>query len=166
MRATEVTCVKAAGHCSRQNIITSASTVLPAILNVRLGAQREQQQLREGCFPEMMMQRGLEPPSNGTDSKKVDTGDAAQGPSEVPCGCTAAPCTLAESAAKCSQCWRSLWKGAGAPTRRNMHHTRRGTQHPGSMCDFPQVPWCLPPCVCTLQPCAGRPALGEARFRT
>jgi len=34
---------KAAGHCSRQNIITSASTVLPAILHVRLGALREQQ---------------------------------------------------------------------------------------------------------------------------
>jgi len=45
---------KAAGHCSRQNIITSASTVLPAILNVRLGALREQQQLREGCFLEMI----------------------------------------------------------------------------------------------------------------
>jgi len=74
---------QAAGHCSRQNIITSASTVLPAILNVRLGALREQQQLREGCFPEMIMQRGLEPPSNGTDSKKGDTGDAAEGPSEV-----------------------------------------------------------------------------------
>ena len=93
---------KAAGHCSRQNIITSASTVLPAILNVRLGALREQQQLREGCFPKMIMQRGLEPPSNGTDRKKGDTGDAAQGLSEVypdPL-VPAAPCTLAESSGK------------------------------------------------------------------
>jgi len=32
---------QAAGHCSLQNLITSASTVLPAILNVRLGALRE-----------------------------------------------------------------------------------------------------------------------------
>jgi len=85
---------KAAGHCSRQNIITSASTVLPAILNVRLGALREQQQLHEGCFPEMIMQRGLEPPSNGTDSKKGDTGDAAQGPSEVSRGSTGACCPV------------------------------------------------------------------------
>jgi len=46
---------QAAGHCPRQNIIASTSTVLPAILNVRLGALREHQQLREGCFPEMIM---------------------------------------------------------------------------------------------------------------
>ena len=43
------------------------------------------------------MQRGLEPPSNGTDSKKGDAGDAAQGPSEVSRGSTGVPCTLAES---------------------------------------------------------------------
>jgi len=86
---------KAAGHCSRQNIITSASTVLPAILNVRLGALREQQQiLREGFFPEMIMQRGLEPPSNGADSKKGDIVDAAQGPNEVSHGSTSACCPV------------------------------------------------------------------------
>jgi len=45
----------------------------------------------------MIMQRGLEPPSNGTDSKKGDAGDAAQGPSEVSRGSTGVPCTLAES---------------------------------------------------------------------
>ena len=85
---------KAAGHFWQQNIITSASTVLPAILNVRLFALREQQQLREDCFPEMIVQRGLEPASNGTDSKKGDTGDAAQGQSEASRGSTGACCPV------------------------------------------------------------------------
>jgi len=85
---------KAARHCWRQNIITPASTVLPAILNVQLGALREQQQLREGCFPEMITQRGLEPPSNSTDSKQGDTGDAAQGARKVSRGSTGACCPV------------------------------------------------------------------------
>jgi len=68
--------------------------VLPAILHVRLGALREQQQLREDCFPEMIMHTGLEPPSNGTDSKKGDTGDDAQGLSEVSRGSTGACCPV------------------------------------------------------------------------
>jgi len=89
----------ATGHCSRQNIIASASTVLPAILNVRLGALREQQQLREGCFPEMVMHRGLEPPSNVPDSISETHGT----PPRVRERCRAdalvpvAPRTLAES---------------------------------------------------------------------
>jgi len=103
MRATEVTCVKfhgktqhfwvlldtrhakkqAAGHILRQNIITLAPTVMHAILNMRLGALLKQQLLREGCFPEMIMQRGLEPLSNDSDNKKRDTGDATQYPSEM-----------------------------------------------------------------------------------
>jgi len=38
--------------------------------------------------------QGLEPPSNGTDSKKGDTGDATQGPSEVSRGSTGASCPM------------------------------------------------------------------------
>jgi len=60
---------------------------------MRLGALREQQQLREDCFPEMIVRRGLEP-SNGTESKKGDTGDAAQGLSEVSRGSTGACCPV------------------------------------------------------------------------
>jgi len=39
-------------------------------LNELLGALRHQQELREGSFQEMIMHRGLEPPSNGPGSKQ------------------------------------------------------------------------------------------------
>lgn len=40
-----------AGHCLQHNLITLTYLVLPAILNTKLGAPREQQQLQESNFP-------------------------------------------------------------------------------------------------------------------
>ena len=130
---------KATGHCSRQNIIKSASKVLPAILNVLLGALRHQQELREGKWSctEAWSRR-----QTAQTAKKETKWTSLR----VQAGYHTDPMGKAHQyAAIC---------------------TRQGAEHiTHEKCEI--SPWCLLPCACTLQPCvctlqpsAGRPRSG------